>query len=113
MAISITSITPVFQNDNGKWTETVATVVVTGTYSAGGTALTAAQKQQLGVDGKVMWQVNDPANPHSFKYNSATGNVQLFAITDGGAELGAVSGAGTYSMKISSVGGTGAAPAMI
>jgi hypothetical protein len=112
MAIAFTSITPVSQNANGKLDETVVSIVVTGTYSAGGTVLTAAQKAAMGVDGKVVWQENDPANPMLAKYNTTTGALQLFTVTQPVVELGAVSGAGTYVMRIFSVGSAVAAPPM-
>lgn len=112
MAISFTSITPVSQNANGKLDETIVTVVVAGTYSAGGTVLTAAQKAAFGVDGKVIWQENDPANPMLAKYNSTTGALQLFTVTQPVVELGAVSGAGTYTLRLFTIGSSVSAPVL-
>jgi hypothetical protein len=112
MAIAFTSITPVSQNCNGKLDETIVSFVVTGTYSAGGTVLTAAQKALMGGDGKIVWQENDPANPMLAKYNTTTGALQLFTVTQPVVELGAVSGAGTYVLRIFSVGSSVAAPPM-
>ncbi len=107
MAISYTSITPVNHNMNGKIKETVVSIVIAGTYSAGGTVLTAAQKVQLGVDGKYIWLENDAANLLFVKYNATTGAIQLFlpSAAAGVAEAGAISGAGTYLVRVFSIGG--------
>ena|SRR6266536_593307 len=114
MAISFTSFTPVSQNANGKVKELIVSVVIAGTYSAGGTVLTAAQKAQFGADGKVVWIENDPTNLLFVKYNTSTGAIQLYlpSAAAGVAEAGAISGAGTYLVKVFTIGSATSAPAL-
>jgi hypothetical protein len=113
MAIAFTSITPVSQNCNGKLDETIVSFVVTGTYSAGGTVLTAAQKAVNGVRRQDRFgRRMIPLIRCLLKYNTTTGALQLFTVTQPVVELGAVSGAGTYVLRIFSVGSSVAAPPM-
>lgn len=112
MAISYTSITPVSVNQTAKAKSMVVSIVIAGTYSAGGTVLTAAQKAQFGADGKVLWVENDAANLLLVKYNSTTGAIQLYlpSAAAGVAEAGAISGAGTYLVRVTTVGSGASAP---
>lgn len=112
MAISYTSITPLNVNMDGKIKEAVLSIVIAGTYSAGGTVLTAAQAKLFGSDGKVIWVENDAGNLLLVKYNSTTGAIQLFlpSAAAGVAEAGAISGAGTYLVRVHSIGSASSAP---
>lgn len=115
MAVSVTSATTVAQNSDGNQRETISSLVITGTYATGGFTLTAAQLAAMGLDGKVIWVDNAGENPEAVRWNAATNLVMLFgagvAGTLGVEVTAATNVAGTYRLRVNSIGTAAAAPA--